>query len=146
MLGVPEGTEVIRRLRVTGPQAEPPFQISDSWIHPRGVADAPEVASQEPGPGGWLCRLEAAGHGPLCWAEYHRARMPAKDEAGLLQIRVTLPILEIVRVGRSAKDDQPIEVTMSVIPSDRVETLQVLHRDESAAWPWPNQPGGEPGA
>ena len=64
MLGVPEGTEVMRRLRVTGPQTEPPFQINDSWIHPRGVADAPEVAGQEPGPGGWLYRLEAAGHGP----------------------------------------------------------------------------------
>ena len=137
----PEGTEVMRRLRVTGPETEPPFQINDSWIHPRGVADAPEVADQEPGPGGWLYRLEAAGHGPISWTEYHRARMPAKDEADLLQIPVTLPVLEIVRVGRSAKDDQPIEVTMYVIPSDRVETFQVLHRDESAAWPWPDQPG-----
>jgi hypothetical protein len=24
-----------------------------------------------------------------------------------------------------------------VIPSDRVETVHELHRDESAAWPWP---------
>jgi DNA-binding GntR family transcriptional regulator len=144
MLGVPEGTEVMRRLRVTGPETEPPFQINDSWIHPRGVADAPEVANQEPGPGGWLYRLEAVGHGPISWTEYHRARMPAKDEADLLQIPMTLPVLEIVRVGRSAKDNQPIEVTMYVIPSDRVETFQVLHRDESAVWPWPDQPGGEP--
>jgi DNA-binding GntR family transcriptional regulator len=141
MLGVPEGTEVIRRLRLTGPQTEPPFQINDSWIHPRGVEDAPEVAGQEPGPGGWLYGLETAGHGPISWTEYHRARMPAKDEAGLLQIPVTLPVLEIVRVGRSARDDQPIEVTVHVIPSDRVETFQVLHRDESATWPWPDQPG-----
>ena len=146
LLGVPEGTEVMRRLRVTGPETEPPFQISDTWIHPHAVADAPEVADQEPGPGGWLYRLEAAGHGPLSWTEYHRARMPAKDEAGLLQIPVTLPVLEIVRVGRSARDDQPIEVTMHVIPSDRVETFQILHRDESAAWPWPDQPSDEPGA
>ena len=55
----------MRRLRVTGPETEPPFQINDSWIHPRGVADAPEVANQEPGPGGWLYRLEIAGHGPI---------------------------------------------------------------------------------
>ena len=146
MLGVPEGTEVMRRLRVTGPETEPPFQINDSWIHPRGVADAPEVANQEPGPGGWLYRLEAAGHGPISWMEYHRARMPAKDEADLLQIPMSLPVLEIVRVGRSARDDKPIEVTMYVIPSDRVETFQVLERDESAGWPWPDQPGGEPDA
>jgi GntR family transcriptional regulator len=139
LLGVAEGTEVVRRLRVTGPQAEPPFQVSDTWIHPRGVADAPEVADQEPG--GWLYRLEMAGHGPISWAEYHRARMPAKDEARLLQIPLTLPVLEIVRVGRSAKDGQPVEVTVHVIPSDRVETVQVLHRDSSAAWPQVDQPG-----
>lgn len=71
--------------------------------------------------------------------------MPAKDEADLLQIPVTLPVLEIVRIGRSAKDDQPIEVTMHVFPSDRVKTFQILHRDESAAWPCAGQPG-EPGA
>src|SRR5437764_699548 len=50
MLGVPAGSEVMRRFRITGPETEPPFQINDSWIHPRGVADAPEVADQEPGP------------------------------------------------------------------------------------------------
>lgn len=138
MLGVAEGAEVMRRFRVTGPETEPPFQINDSWIHPRGVADAPEVANQEPGPGGWIYRLEAAGHGPLSWRETHRARMPAKKEADLLQIPVTLPVLEIVRVGTSAKDGKPIEVTMYVIPSDRVEQVVVLERDESAAWPWPD--------
>lgn len=51
LLGVPVGTEVMRRFRVTGPVAEPPFQINISWIHPRGVEDAPEVASQAQGPG-----------------------------------------------------------------------------------------------
>jgi hypothetical protein len=44
--------------------------------------------------------------------------MPTKDEAELLQIPMTLPVLEIVRVGTSAKDDLPIEVTQYVIPSD----------------------------
>jgi hypothetical protein len=28
--------------------------------------------------------------GPISWTEYHRARMPFKDEAELLQIPVTL--------------------------------------------------------
>ena len=140
MLGVPEGSEVMRRFRVTGPETEPPFQTNESWIHPRGVAGAPEVANQEPGPGGWLYRLEMAGHGPISWREHHRARMPSKEEADLLQIPVTLPVLEVVRVGRSAKDDLPIEVTVYVIPSDRVETVSVLRRDESAVWPWPDGP------
>jgi DNA-binding GntR family transcriptional regulator len=140
MLGVAPGSEIMRRFRVTGPETEPPFQINDSWIHPRGVAAAPEVADQEPGPGGWIYRLEMAGHGPLSWRETHRARMPAKEEADLLQIPVTLPVLEIVRTGYSAKDELPIEVTMYVIPSDRVEQVVVLERDESATWPWPEPP------
>jgi DNA-binding GntR family transcriptional regulator len=146
MLGVPEGTDVMRRFRVTGPETEPPFQINDTWIHPRGAAEAPEVADQAPGPGDWVYRLEMAGHGPISWREIHRARMPAKDEAGLLQIPMTLPVLEIVRVGMSAKDDKPIEVTMYVIPSDRVEQVVVLDRDETAVWPWPTQPGTRQGA
>ena len=35
----------------------------------------------------------------------------------------------------------PIEVTMYVIPSDRVEQVVVLERDESAKWPRPDEPG-----
>ena len=69
--------------------------------------------------------------------------MPTKEEADLLQIPVTLPVLEIVRVGTSARGDLPIEVTIYVIPSDRVEQVVVLERDETAAWPWPDQPGAE---
>ena len=141
MLGVPEGSEVMRRFRVTGPATEPPFQINDSWIHPRGAADAPAVAGEAPGPGDWVYRLEIAGHGPISWRETHRARMPTKEEADLLQVPMTLPVLEIVRVGISAKDGKPIEVTMYVIPSDRVEQVVVLERDESAKWPWPDEPG-----
>jgi GntR family transcriptional regulator len=49
-------------------------------------------------------------------------------------------VVEVVRVGRSAKDDKPIEVTMYVIPSDRVEMVVALQRDESATWPWPDDP------
>ena len=59
--------------------------------------------------------------------------MPSKEEADLLRIPMTLPVLEVVRVGPSARDGLPIEVTMYVIPSDRVETVQVLERDEAAS-------------
>ena len=133
MLGVPEGSEVMRRLRVTGPETEPPFQINDSWIHPRGVADAPEVANQEPGPGrtGYT-GSRPQGTGPSNGGSTIGRGCPVKEEADLLQIPMTLPVLEVVRVGQSARDGLPIEVTMYVIPSDRVETVQVLERDESA--------------
>jgi DNA-binding GntR family transcriptional regulator len=142
LLKVHEGSEILVRHRVTGPEAEPPFQISNSWIHPR-VADVPGVAQTAPGPiSDWLYRIEKAGHGPLSWMEFHRARLPARSEAAELQIPVTLPVLEVVRVGRSALDGEPVEVTEYVIPSDRVETVHELHRDESAAWPWPNDVNG----
>lgn len=139
LLGVEVGTRVMRRFRVTGPESEPPFQINISWIHPRGVEDAPDVAAQAPGPGDWLYRLEVAGHWPISWMEMHRARMPTKEEAALLEIPVSLPVLEIVRVGTSGGDGQPIEVTEYIVASDRVETLNVLHRDESAQAPWPER-------
>jgi len=141
LLKVPMGSEILLRHRVTGPEAEPPFQINNSWVHPR-VADIPGVAGQAPGPGDWLYRIEKAGHGPLSWMEYHRARLPTRDEAAELQIPAGLPVLEIVRVGRSALDGEPVEVTEYVIPSDRVEVMHELHRDQSAAWPWPEDGDG----
>jgi DNA-binding GntR family transcriptional regulator len=142
LLGVPEGTSCFRRHRVTGPITEPPFQISDSWIHP-GIAKAvPEVATQQQGPvSSWLYHLEKAGHWPLSWMEFHRARLPTTDEAAELQIPLSVPVLEIARVGRSGATGKPVEVTVYVIPSDRVETVQVLERDESAQEPWPQESG-----
>jgi GntR family transcriptional regulator len=137
LLGVPPGSKVIRRYRVTGPEAEPPFQINVSWIHPR-VAGIPGVASQAPGPGDWLHRIERAGHWPITWMEIHRARMPTQGEAATLEIPTSLPVLEIVRVGTSGLDGKPVEVTEYIVASDRVETVHVLHRDESARAPWPD--------
>jgi DNA-binding GntR family transcriptional regulator len=142
LLGVEAGSPVLRRFRVTGPESEPPFQINISWIHPR-VADVPGVTSQAPGPGGWLYRLEMAGHWPISWMEIHRARMPTKNEAALLEIPTTLPVLEIVRVGTSGLDGKPVEVSEYVVASDRVETIHVLHRDESAQDPWPDSSAAE---
>lgn len=142
MLGVEEGAEVARRFRVTGPETEPPFQLSETWIHPRGSTEVPEVVNQAPGPSEWIYLLELAGHGPISWRETHRARMPTQEEAGLLEIPMTLPVVEIVRVGTSAKDNLPIEVTRYVMPSDRVEQVVVLERDETAGWPWPDGSSG----
>jgi DNA-binding GntR family transcriptional regulator len=137
LLGVPVGDKVMRRFRVTGPESEPPFQINVSWIHPR-VADLPGIADQAAGPGDWLYRIEQAGHWPISWVEFHRARMPSKDEAALLEIPTSLPVLEIVRLGTSGGDGKPVEVTEYIVASDRVETVHVLHRDESAQHPWPD--------
>lgn len=136
LLNVPAGSTTLRRRRVTGPPNEPPFQISTTWIHPRGAKDAPNVA--EPygtGPGAWIDRLEEAGHGPIEWMERRRARMPGQEEASLLEIPTSLPVWEIVRIGYSAKDENALEVTQVIIPSDRMEEVSRLQRDASAQWP-----------
>jgi GntR family transcriptional regulator len=138
-LGVEPGSPVLLRHRVTGPATEPPFQINNTWIHPR-AAELPGVGAAADSPGEWLYQLEMAGHWPIQWVEYIRARMPSKAEAGLLQIPLVLPVVEVVRVGRSGADGLPLEVTEYVIPSDRVEIVHPLQRDESATDPWPEVP------
>jgi GntR family transcriptional regulator len=52
-------------------------------------------------------------------------------------------VLEIVRQGVSGSDNKPVEVTEYVVASDRVETVHVLHRDESAQDPWPDESANE---
>ena len=140
LLGVDPGTVVPRRFRVTGPISEPPFQINISWIHPR-VADLVTGVDKNPAAGEWLYRIEQGGHWPLSWVEFHRARMPTKDEAQLLEIPTSLPVLEIVRQGTSGGDEKPVEVTEYILASDRVETVMALERDPSAQQPWPAEDG-----
>jgi GntR family transcriptional regulator len=60
--------------------------------------------------------------------------MASSEEARLLEIPMTMPVMELVIVGRSGRDNQPLEVTIRVIPGDRVELVSELVRDESAAW------------
>jgi GntR family transcriptional regulator len=141
-LGIAPGMAVLRRRRVTSPTGEPPFQLVDTWIHPDAVAEAPQVAEPTTGPGGYLDRLEEAGHGPITWTEIGRVRMPSRDEATLLDISTALPVLELTRIGTSARTSTPIEATVCVIPGDRVELVTVLQREPSAAWPTtPPTPG-----
>jgi DNA-binding GntR family transcriptional regulator len=141
LLGVEPGTEVLRRFRVTGPASEAPFQINISWIHPR-VADIVVDVDANPAAGEWLYLIEQAGHWPIHWVEFHRARMPTKEEASLLEIPMSLPVLEIVRQGLSGADEKPVEVTEYVVASDRVETVHVLRRYGAAQDPWPDNATG----
>jgi DNA-binding GntR family transcriptional regulator len=136
LLGVPVGTEVLRRHRVTGPASEAPYQVVTSWIHPR-VADLVIGVNIQAAAGEWLVRIEKGGHWPISWVEFHRSRQPTKDEASLLKIPTSLPVLEITRQGTSGGDNKPVEVTTQVIAGDRVETVHVLVRDPTAEQPWP---------
>ncbi|MFE3602429.1 GntR family transcriptional regulator [Streptomyces sp. NPDC059142] len=133
--GLDPNSEVLRRRRVTSPAGEPPFQLVDTWLSPDAVEVAPRVADASPGPGGYLDRLEEAGHGPIQWEETSRVRMPDREEARLLEIAQSIPVLESTIVGISALTNKPIEVTIRVIPGDRVELAGKLQRGESAQWP-----------
>ncbi|GAA4081540.1 GntR family transcriptional regulator [Actinomadura miaoliensis] len=146
LLNVPVGEIVTRRLRVTGPEGEPTFQISTTWIHPRISEEVPEV--EDPygtGPGAWIDAIESRGHGPLEWLERRRVRMPTVEERKLLLIPSSLPVWEIVRVSYSAKDEKAVDVTQVIIPGDRMEEVAQLRRDDSARWPHPaTGPDGPP--
>lgn len=135
LLGVEPGAETLRRRRVTSPAGEPPFQLVDTWLTDEAVRDAPQIAEASTGPGGYLDRLEESGHGPIVWTEFIRTRMPSREEAQLLEISPEMPVLETAIVGKSAKAQQVIEVTVRVIPGDRVELVSELRRDKSASWP-----------
>ncbi|MEU8437812.1 GntR family transcriptional regulator [Streptomyces sp. NPDC029216] len=134
-LDVEPGIAVLRRRRVTSPAGEPAFQIVDTWLAPSAVRDAPKVAEPSTGPGGYLDRLEEAGHGPMSWREYGRSRLPSREEAGLLDISPESPVFELVWVGTSHSTERVIEVTVRVIPADRVELVSDLTRHETAQWP-----------
>jgi GntR family transcriptional regulator len=135
VFGVEQGTDVLRRRRVTSPAGDPPFQIVDTWLSPDAVADAPKVADASTGPGGYLDRLEEAGHGPISWQETTRARMPSSEEARLLGTSTARPVLELLLIGTSARTERPVEATIRVIPADRVEIVTNLDRADSAQWP-----------
>jgi GntR family transcriptional regulator len=135
LLSVEPEAPVLRRRRVTSPKDEAPYQISETWVHPDAVAEAPRVADPNPGPGGVLDRLEESGHGPISWHEIARARTATHDEALLLQIPEGTVVQEIARVGVSAKTEAAVEVTMFVVPADRVEIVTAIERAPSARWP-----------
>jgi GntR family transcriptional regulator len=117
--GLAPGAEVLRLRRVTSPGGEPPFQLVDTWLSPAAVAEASRVA--EATHNEYVSRLEEAGHGPLDWEEILRTRMPERDETKLLEIAESIPVLESVIVGTSARTGRPVAVTVCVIPGDRVE-------------------------
>ncbi|MET9603134.1 GntR family transcriptional regulator [Streptomyces sp. NPDC006459] len=135
LMGIEAGIAVLRRRRVTSPAGEPPFQLAETWLSASAVRDAPQSAEPATGPGGYIDRLEEAGHGPIAWTEYARPRMPSREEAQLLEISQEMPVLETAIVGKSAQDGSVLEVTVRVIPADRVELVTQLRRDKSASWP-----------
>ncbi len=133
--GVEPGSPAMRRRRVMSPEGEPPWSVTDTWIPQGIVSEAPQTGEKNTGRGGVLRRIEEAGHGPLAWSERARAAMPGREEARLLGISRHMPVLEILRVGRSARSGEVVEATLYTIPCDRIEIEADLQRGPSAQWP-----------
>ncbi|MEV0324577.1 GntR family transcriptional regulator [Streptomyces sp. NPDC050658] len=123
-LGLAPGAEALRIRRVTSPAGAPPFQLVDTWISPAAVEDSPRIADVATDLDDYAAQLEQAGHGPLDREETLRARMPDRSEAKLLEIATSIPVLESVIVGTSARTGRPVDVTVCLIPGDRVEIVK----------------------
>jgi GntR family transcriptional regulator len=120
-LGLAPDVEVLRVRRVTSPAGAPPFQLVDTWISPAVVEDAPHIGEAATDLDDYAARLDEIRHGPLDREETLRARMPDRVEAKLLEIATSIPVLESVIVGTSARTGRPVDVTVCLIPGDRVE-------------------------
>lgn len=138
ILGIEEGTPVLRRHRVMSPVGEPPFAIVETYLHPAAVDEVPRVGEADTGKGGYLDRLEEVGHGPMRWTETLRARNQVTAlEARALGIPREMAVLDRIRVGFSGRTGEALEVTWSVIPEDRIEVPIEVQRDQTARWPVP---------
>ncbi|MBE2998257.1 GntR family transcriptional regulator [Nocardiopsis sp. HNM0947] len=116
-LGVPEGSKVLERRRLYFADGVP-VETAASYI-PRELADAiPELASEQPGPGGIYARLEANGHRLSEFVEEVSARPGTKEEVSALSLGVGAPV---IRLLRSAYDvgGRVIEVCDTVMAADR---------------------------
>lgn len=140
LLHLDDDETAIRRRRVMSPEGEPPFSVTDTWLPRRVVEEVPQVGEADTGPGGFLRRLEEAGHGPLSWTQYAQPGLPGEVEARLLGISVRMPVMVLVRPGVSARSGEVVEVTVTVCPGDRVELVVELERGPSAEWPVETEP------
>ncbi|MFJ5645800.1 GntR family transcriptional regulator [Streptomyces sp. NPDC093223] len=134
-LGIPKGTETVRRRTVTSPAGEGPYQISDEWIHPDLLQQIQQLGEPLLGPGGLPELAEQAGHGPLAWHRRTRARQPEGDEAQLLEIPSALWVMEMAYAAVSAQTGSPVAVAVRTVPADRVELADTMRRTTAARWP-----------
>ncbi|WP_330269931.1 GntR family transcriptional regulator [Streptomyces griseorubiginosus] len=134
-LGIAPGTRTVRQRWITSPAGQSPFQITDAWIHPDLLAETPQLGEPGATPGTYLDRIEEAGHGPLEWEERTTIRPSSREEAKQLEIPAAMWVFEVVTVGTSHRTGQAAEVSIQVIPGDRVEFVTKLRRDRTARWP-----------
>jgi GntR family transcriptional regulator len=121
-LGLPKASKVMRRRMVKRLDDEP-IQIQRSAV-PLKLAKGTVLADAkaQPYPGGTLAELYDAGLIPagsrLVVVEEAHARMPNTRERQLLEMTVTGPVWDIVRVFKV--DGKPVEVSRVIAPTARI--------------------------
>jgi GntR family transcriptional regulator len=92
------------------------------------VATQAGLSGLESGPAVYL-RLSASGYQITRITEEVSARMPTTAEAGRLDLGPGVPVLSVQRVNYTAGDEQPIEVTVSVMSAERYRMVYDLGGD-----------------
>lgn len=154
LLRVEPGILAARRRRVTSPEGEPPYALSDSWILPEVAQAVPQVFERGV-PGEYLQFIEEYLGGPLEFTEEAIARPPDAEEARLLKIPMRMWVHEIYVIAvaetyRHSENEpalirtQTVDVTSRIIPCDRMKTVTKIPRDPSAEWVEVLSPPGGP--
>lgn len=111
-LGAGVGVTRVRRLRLGDGT---PLALERTWLS----ADLLSVEEARRLTGSLYDHLAAGNHRPDAGEESVRADLPDGDEAGLLQLPSTRPVLRLTR--RATLRAQPVEYAEAVIPADRCE-------------------------
>lgn len=110
-LGLTANDEVIvrnRRYLADGKAVE----VATSYI-PLDVADGTPIAEENPGPGGIYARMEDKGMIFDKYDEEITARVATEEEARLLRLPATAPVLHLLRTAIA--DGRPVEVCDTVM-------------------------------
>jgi GntR family transcriptional regulator len=146
-LDVEPGARVLMRARLIGPQGGPVRQLADTWMPAALARRVPAVARRDPGEGGYLAAIAAAGivtHTAVTVG----ARMPAPAEAAPLDLGPGRPVLVLWRVSYDRADDRPLEATRYLLDAGAWEvTVPILdRRGPLAGAPDPGPAPEPPGA
>lgn len=119
-LGLVVGAEVLER-RVVLYAGEVPDQIRTSYYPLDLVAGTPVAdPARQPWPGGTMAELASLDVTVAATTERVRSRMPTPEEASVLDIAGSVPVLVVRRVFHDGTGE-PVETDEQVMPADRAE-------------------------
>jgi GntR family transcriptional regulator len=94
-LGIPAGTEVLRRSRRQGVRDVGHVQLSTTWVLPDISGAVARLAQVDTGPGGIHARIEELGY-VLSFEDEVSARMPSARERDRLDLQDGQPVVLVV--------------------------------------------------